>query len=80
MCTSYISLTNPLSAGVTIIGVVPEGFRPPKTVEIALLGSAIERQNDILGNIDIQSGGNMKLYCSQKFTSVAFRISACWFI
>lgn len=80
MCTSMIQLSNSISSGVTDIGLVPEGFRPPKTVEIAVLGSAAERQADILGNIDIQSNGNMRLYSSQVFTSVAFRLTACWFV
>lgn len=80
MCTSMIQLTEPLNSGITDIGTVPEGFRPPKTVEIAVFGSAVERQADILGNIDIQSNGSMRLFSSQTFTSVAFRITACWFI
>lgn len=80
MCTSMIQLSNSISSGVTDIGLVPEGFRPPKTIEIAVLGSAVERQADILGNIDIQSNGNMRLYSSQVFTSVAFRLTACWFV
>ena len=80
MCTSMIQLTEPLNSGITNVGTVPEGFRPPKTVEIAVFGSAVERQADILGNIDIQSNGSMRLFSSQTFTSVAFRITACWFI
>lgn len=80
MCTSMIQLTEPLNSGITNVGTVPEGFRPPKTVEIAVFGSAVERQADILGNIDIGSNGSMRLFSSQTFTSVAFRITACWFI